>query len=457
VLLSPGISAFAEGSGPNFIPIVTKKNNAFYISPQGDDSNDGSYDAPWQTPQHAADNAPAGATIFLRAGSYQYFTINRPELTFAGYPNEDVTFVGNGQEQHTIMIRDTSNITIQGLTIQDNSVDYGTGIHVENSQDILIRNNLIRAHQGFGIVIKNGTNVIVQENELTDNANAIEVRYVSQGVMILNNLVHHNQRDVDSGRAAIGINFYYTSGQVTAQGNWLWENHTIDRPDPGGSAFEVYAASNILITGNTIWDNETVFETGTDDEKTPCSDITFTRNLVFRGTRQQGLILRCAENSLISHNTFDGLDNYVFALSHFKGEYGASIEGLRIINNIAVDGRVYMIETELPASVEIDHNLIYNPGSDSEYGEYIAYVEDFGNTDDFTEFKSWTPYEGDGQSLNPLFVDQVNRDYQLQEFSPAIDAGMILSEPYSGSAPDIGMYEYDKSLLIFPIDRFQQY
>jgi parallel beta-helix repeat protein len=456
-LLFPALPAFAEGTGPNFIPIVTKKTNVFYLSPQGDDSNDGSYNAPWQTPQHAADNAPSGATIYLRAGTYHYFTISRPQLTFTSYPGESVIFTGNGQEQHTIMIRDTSHVTIQGLTIQDNNVDYGTGIHIEDAQNILIRNNLIQGHQGFGIVIKNSSDVIVQENELTDNANAIEVRYGSAGVLLLNNLVHHNQRDVDSGRAAMGINFYYTTGPVTAQGNWLWENHTIDRPDPGGSAFEIYAASNVIITGNTIWDNETVLETGTDSDKTPCSDITFTRNLVYRGSRQQGLILRCASNSLIAHNTFDGLDNYVFNLSHYKGEYGASIEGLRIMNNIAVDGRVYMIETALPASVEIDHNMVYNPGSDSDYGEYIAYVEDFGNTNDFTEFKIWTAYEPDGQSRDPLFVDQLNRDYHLQDTSPAIDAGMLLDEPYSGSAPDMGMFEYDQSLLSLPIDRITQY
>ncbi|OGO41371.1 MAG: hypothetical protein A2W36_01215 [Chloroflexi bacterium RBG_16_58_14] len=449
------IPASAESSGPNFIPIVTKKTNVFYISPAGDDSNSGSYNTPWKTPQQAADQAPSGATIYLRAGTYGYFTINRPGLTFASYPNESAILTGDGQEQHTIMIRDTSEITIQGLTIQDNLVDYGTGIHIENSQDIVIRNNLVRANQGFGIVLKNVTNVTVEDNELTDNANAIEVRYGSAGVMLRNNLVHHNQREVDSGRAAMGINFYYSTGPVTAQGNWLWENHTINRPDPGGAAFEIYAATNVTITGNVIWDNETVLETGTDEEKTPCSNITFTRNMVFRGTRQQGLILRCAADSLIAHNTFDGLDNYVFSLSHFKGEYGGSIAGLRIINNIAVNGRVYMIETDLPDSVEIDNNLVYNPGSDAEYGEYLAYVEDFGNTNDFTEFKSWTAYEPDGRSFDPLFVDQTNRDYHLQESSPAIDAGMILDEPYQGSAPDIGMYEYEPSILKFPIDNFR--
>ena len=36
---------------------------------------------------------------------------------------------------------------------------------------------------------------------------------------------------------------------------------------------------------------------------------------------------------------------------------------------------------------------------------------------------------------------------RLQSGSPAIDAGVDVGLPYSGSAPDIGAYEYGGSLL----------
>lgn len=457
--LTPVPFVFAASTDLTYIPLVSKHTKHFYVTPDGKDTNPGTFNAPWQTPQYAVETAPDGATIYIRAGTYSPITIERTGLTLLSYPGETAIFSGDGREQHTIMIRNTSAVTISGLRIQDNPVAYGTGIHVENSQDVLISSNLIQSNQGFGVVLKDNVNVTVTNNELTDNANAIEVRYGSDGVVLRNNMIHNNNRRVDSGRAAIGINFYYTTGPVYATNNWLWENYAISRSSNEGAAFEVYAATNVIISGNVIWDNETVLETGTDEIKTPCANITFTRNIAVRGTRQQGLILRCAADSLIAHNTFDGLDNFVFDLSHFKGEYGASIEGLQILNNIAINGRVYAIEMELPASVTIDYNLAYNPGSDSEYGQYLAYVEGHGNTNLLSEFQNWTGYESHAVNSDPSFVDLPNRDYHISDSSPAIDRGLPLGEPYQGSAPDLGRYEFYALKILkkmaFTLDNFR--
>ena len=442
-----------------YLPVVSRQTSNYYVAPDGSDANPGTIDAPWKTPQHAVETAPTGTTIYLRAGTYRPMTIERSGLTLLGYPGETAIVSGDGYEQHTIMIRNTSDVSIRSLTIQNNPIDYGTGIHVENCHDIMISGNLIQSNQGFGIVLKDVTDVIVANNELTDNANAIEVRYGSDEVILRDNLVHNNNRQVDSGRAAIGINFYYTTGPIYATGNWMWENYAINGSEREGAAFEVYAATNVTINGNVIWDNETILETGTDNDKTPCSNITFTRNIAIRGSRQQGLILRCAADSLVAHNTFDGMDNFVFDLSHFKGEYGASIEGLQILNNIAVNGRVYVIETEMPASVVIDYNLVYNPGSSSDYGEYLAYVEGLGNTDLFSDFQNWTGYEAHGVNSDPLFLDPLNGDYHLTEASPAIDQGLPLGEPYHGYAPDMGRYEFYPikilSKMSFTLDNFR--
>jgi parallel beta-helix repeat protein len=457
--LAPIPFVLASSANLTFLPMVSRHTSNYYVAPDGSDTNPGTIDAPWKHPQFAVETAPTGASIYLRAGSYRPMTIERSGLTLLGYPGETAIISGDGVEQHTIMIRNTSDVSIRSLTIQDNPIVYGTGIHVENSHDILISSNLIQSNQGFGVVLKDVVGVIVEYNEITDNANGIEVRYGSDGVVLRDNQVHNNHRRVDSGRAAIGINFYYTTGPVYATGNWVWENYLIGASEREGAAFEVYAATNVTISGNVIWDNETILETGTDNDKTLCANITFTRNIAVRGIRQQGLILRCAADSLVTHNTFIGLDNFVFDLSHYKGEYGASIEGLQILNNIALNGRVYAIETELPASVVIDYNLIYNPGSDSDYGEYLAYVEGFGNTNLFSEFQNWTGYEAHGVNSDPLFVDQPNGDYHLTETSPAIDQGLPLGDPFQGSAPDLGRYEYNAlnilSKIHFPLDNFR--
>jgi len=435
---------FQAGNGDPyqiFLPIIQNPVSGSYVSNTGSDSNPGTLAAPWRTLQFAVDHAPVGGTLFARGGEFTGFDTSRSNLTLSSYPGESVVIRGNGSDTYTAAIRNATNFQITGINFQNNQLQYSAGIFIENSTGITIRNNIFSNHRGFGVVTKNVTDISIQGNDIYNNANAIEIRYGSQNVQILNNSIHDNTRDVDGGRSAIGITLYYTSGPVLISGNRLWGNHTVEVPDPGGAAIEIYAGGNAIIRENVIWDNETVLETGTDGQQS-CSNIVFLRNVVFRGSRQQGLILRCASNSLFANNTFDALDEYVFYLTHFQGSYGGSIENLRILNNIAVNGRVYSIEGVIPDSVEINHNLLYNPGSSSSRGNYLAYVSGFGNTKVLSEFQSWTNYDLQSLSLPPVFVDSSLHDYHLQSMSPAINIGVNLGEPFAGPAPDAGAFEF---------------
>lgn len=423
-----------------YLPII-QTAEVFFVSTSGSDSNPGTASAPWKTLQYAVNHATAGAVIYIRAGEYTGFTLTRSDLTLSSHPGETAYIHGDGSSTYTVKILDSDHIDVSGIVFHDNQKEYSAGVYIENSTAITLKENIFYDHQGFGIVTKDVSNVSIEGNDLYNNANAIEIRYGSAGVVIKNNKIHNNTRKVDSGRGAIGVTFYRTTGPVTAIGNQLWNNHSTDQVDPEGAAFEVYAGGNVAMIGNTIWENETVLETGTDGQAA-CSNITFTRNVVYRIARQQGMILRCASNSLIANNTFDGLDEYVFYLTHFEGEYGGSIEGLKILNNITVNGRAYSIGTTLPASVEINHNLVYNPGSPSIRGEYLAYVKGEGNTKELSEFQAWTGYDLLSVSLPPLFFDAASRNYRLLFTSPAIDIGKNLGEPFFGLAPDAGAFEY---------------
>jgi len=44
---------------------------------------------------------------------------------------------------------------------------------------------------------------------------------------------------------------------------------------------------------------------------------------------------------------------------------------------------------------------------------------------------------------DPLFIDSTSGDFHLQSGSPLIDAGIDIGLPFSGSAPDLGAYEFD--------------
>ena len=429
-----------------YLPVIITKAaapvvNGYYVSTAGSDSAAGTLNSPWRTIQHAVGAVPSGATIYIRSGDYTGFVVERSNLTISGYSGETPGILSDGSSKYVVKVVNSSGITFTGLAFHDNWQQYGVGIYIEESSNVVVKNSAFYDNQGFGVATKNVTNVTVDANDLYRNGNAIEVRYTGNNVLLSNNKIHHNFREIDSGRGAMGINFYRTTGSITASGNQLWENHSVGAADPEGSAFEIYAGGNVNIIGNLIWDNETVLETGTTDG-VACPDINFTRNIVFRGSRQQGLILRCASNSLFAHNIFDGLDEYVFYLTHLRGTYGGSIEGLRIFNNIAVNGRVYSIEGAIPASVEIDNNLVYNPGSSSLHGDSLAYVEGKGNTKLLSDFQQWTGYDAHSLSSFPVFVNTAILDYRPLGNSPAIDLGKYLGEPFVDSAPDAGAYEY---------------
>src|SRR6185503_20230850 len=147
---------------------------------------------------------------------------------------------------------------------------------------------------------------------------AVAVRLFGEGdpgsvhdVVIEGNWLHDSDSMVvndaapDNDFGGNGIVWHKVSGATVARDNQLWNNRAASR-DYGtdGGAFEIWGSSAVEITGNTAWDNVNVLETGTDGP--PCAGLRFTRNTAFAASVGVGLILRCAENGLVAHNTLVG-------------------------------------------------------------------------------------------------------------------------------------------------------
>ena len=59
------------------------------VAPAGKDSNEGSLESPFATPEHAMSVAQAGDTVYLRTGNYTIsnrLMIEKPRLRIATYP-----------------------------------------------------------------------------------------------------------------------------------------------------------------------------------------------------------------------------------------------------------------------------------------------------------------------------------------------------------------------------------
>lgn len=440
-------------------PSASLPPNSYFVSPSGSDSNPGTLAAPWRTVQKAASNVPAGGTVLLRTGTYGPFTMTRSgtaaaPITFAAYPGERPVVDGQDAVKYTVKLSGVAHVRIVGLTVEGGYAEGqdGGGIMVENSTRVELRDNLVQHNKSFGIRSQNSTYVTIAGNEMTRNAVGVRVNHAGQGTVVSDNLIHHNDRmmvntpDIkgdDSG--AQGVNVVRTTGHVLFTRNLVWGNRAPSY-DYGwdGAAFEVYAASNWEFTDNISWDNRNILETGTDSARTPCANGKFTRNVSYADTtvdRTVGMVLRCASDTLIANNTFHGMQHFVFAIEHMKGTYGGSIEGLKILNNVISisTGKVYGIETALPAGVVIDHNLVHNTGSGP-----LATVVGVGGTSSLATFNSWTGFEANGLVGDPRFVDAAGHDYRLRADSPAVDSGRLISgvtDGFDGAAPDRGRFE----------------
>jgi len=362
--------------------------------------------------------------------------VTRSGIAFASYPGETAV-INAGARQDAVEFTGVTGGALRGVVVQGSAAQYGSAVKIAGSANVTVASSTIRNNRTFGIVIDRSSRITIDGNRITGNADGIEERGAGNGVVISNNRIYGNAKAVDSGRGAEGINFYKSTGAITVVGNLLWDN---------GTHFEIYGSSNLTITGNVTWNGQ-IMETGTDGRV--CNNNRFVRNVAYRGsgfqgTRTNGMILRCASSMLVAQNTLDGFDQFGFDIVDGATgvPYGGSIAGLRVLNNIVVGGRAFSIDSALPASVQIDYNLVNNVGSTAVYGNHLAYVAGKGQFDTLSSFVAATGYERHGVFGDPRFVNRSGRDYRLAGGSPAINRGLVvLSDGYAGARPDLGRYE----------------
>lgn len=426
-----------------------------YVAPAGDDAADGSRAHPWRSIQRAADVARPGDTIVVAPGSYAGFRLTRSgqagrPIVITGKRHRRRPVVEGAGERDVIELERVRHVRLARLAVTGAAESFGAGVRVSDSSDVTLSGLRLHGNRSFGAELADSSHVRLRRSRIWGNESGVQVSRDGAGVRLVNNDVFANDRMIvndaapNNDRGANALVFYKTTGPIVARGNRIWGNWapSTDYGDDGG-AFEIYAASRIEMRDNVIWGNENVLETGTDGSS-GCRGNSFVRNVAYgRGHGSGGLILRCAERMLVANNTLVGLERFSFDVNADASAFGGSIERLRILNNVAVSGdRLHSIDSTLPDSVVIDRNLIFNTS-----GGYLGYVAGHGNTDDLSEFRSWTGLEGDGISADPRFRRAGRRDFRLRASSPAIDRAMRLpgvTRRFKGRGPDLGRFEFSE-------------
>jgi parallel beta-helix repeat protein len=350
--------------------------------------------------QAKIDRASSGTVIILHAGTYSKLRL-RSGITLRGAGDGAAVVTGaTGSWDAGIWIKGVSNATVRGLTIRGNRM---------------------------GIFIRDAPGTLIEDNVIVDNAYGVEVHARTTGSVIRHNVIRENDRRMDAGRRAGGINLFKTYGGVRITGNRIWGNDSV--------GIEIFAAKSARIERNVIAGSADAIETGTDAGGS-CRYNRIVRNVIFNAGKQaeeRGIWLRCLSQSLVAHNTIYGMDKHAIGVTS-SGSFSGPMSDLRILNNALVKGRGFWISGGLPRTVTIDFNNLRacTTARCPAFGHLVATLGST-NYETVRQFRAGTRHMDHGVSVSPGFRHWASSDM--------IDRGKRLSITYAGTAPDLGRWE----------------
>ena len=430
----------------------------YYVSTNGNDNNNGSFDTPWKTIQKACHSVAAGDTVCILAGTYnEKITVPtsgtaNAYITIQNYNNDTVIVDGSsGNGNGVINITNKSYVRIKGLEICNNTVGdppagifvsgYGSGIqilgnkvhNIESSQD---------AH-GIAVYATSGTqsisNLVIDGNEVYNcrlgSSESVVVNGNVDGFRITNNRVHDNNNigidcigfegTADShDQARNGIVSGNTVYNITSKGNPAYGN------DACADGLYVDGGTHITIEHNRVYNCDIGIEVASEHQE-EVSDYILVRNNVVSGCGLYGLCFGgagsgngYAQNCTFVNNTFC---NNATTVQIQKAQNNV------LANNIFFGGTLREGNT---AANTFNHNIWYGDSKPSGLSATDKYID-------------------------PRFVNSL--DFHLQAASPAIDAGdtalttdTVGTVDYEGSARimglaiDCGAYEYETGIVVTP-------
>jgi len=394
----------------------------YYVAPGGQDSNPGTVSQPWRTIQRAADTLAAGDTVYIRAGTYlervvpQYSGSAGSYITFAAYPGETVTINGSGitlpdDLVGLLHIADKAYIRISGLrVINAGPHDNNAGILVDRSSYIVLEHNATYNTISSGIGVWGSNHVTVDGN--TIERACIRIWQECLSVDNTSEFEIKNNEVFDCQEEGIDVKDNASNGQV-------YRNHVHD-----------VQAIGIYIDA---WDRHT-------------HDIQVFQNRIHHVSAYDGIALAsemgglleniAVYNNLVYQNHYVGLDVSVNDSGSPQGQH--PMRNLYIVNNTFYDngrdagGGGILVDNPDAQNVVIRNNIV----SQNDYFQLLvnpavpagAFSIDHNLIDGYRGIIGET-YGTDYVEGDPLFVNALGANFQVQVNSPAIDAGSALDAP----------------------------
>lgn len=426
----------------------------YYVSTTGNNANSGSLASPWKTIQYALNQLPANSILNILPGTYtEKISIPISSITLKNYSATlpVINAAGITTQDAIIAINNKSNVTIDGLELQNNIQLDAQGILIDGSganntiknckiHDIHFSANVNAAvsastnAQGIIVYGTSGTtamsNLKIQNNELYNcrlgYSEGIAVNGNVDGFEISNNNVHNLTN--------IGIDIIGHEGTASANDqarNGLVKNniaHHCVSPYASSGGIYIDGGKNIIVENNTSYHNGYGIEVGCENKGKTTDAITI-RNNIFYDNEICAVALGGFDypggsgkviNSSIKNNTCYFND---YSKSGYGELYLSYSENSVIENNIfytTAEDILSFAELTQPG-LNFNYNTIYCPGGTANLNV------DWNGTgySGFAAFATGTGTNANSIFGNPQFTTAniTNPDFHILTTSPAKNAG----------------------------------
>lgn len=431
-----------------FVMIILLSVNAaygatYYVSPSGNDANQGSALEPWRTIGKCATTITGGDICVVRDGTYtESVTVNRSgtegnPIVFKAENRHGAVIVGKisiRNNAHYVRVDGfkvlIENNAISGISSSGNFNEIFNNLVTTESTSLGLNNTAIRMEGNYSIASGNyvektcfgyylyGSNNIFQNNEATrlklngDCGDVDYMRFFGSNHLIRNNTFH-------------GINFSEIGGAHVD----CFQTYDNNGPQ--------YSISNVIVEGNY------------------CSDSS--QGMMLAGgmyMQSQGLIVR--------NNVFAKCTSWCVCLVDIANAffYNNTCDTTGGIHGMWCRGAKGI------ASCEFKNNIIYGPGSLYGVMETATLIDGTSLSPGKKNLLYKTNgtirgFEDDIVNKDPLFENRAVGNYRLKTGSPGIDAGMPIpgwsgatdqdgrTRP-QGKGWDIGAYEHGGANLYPP-------
>ncbi len=445
--------------------------HTYYVSPAGNDANNGSLAAPWRTIQKAANVVNPGDTVYVRAGVYGPYnngndvavftrsgTASAP-ITFKNYPGEAPvieTMVNGARKERGFYINQAAHLIISGFEIRGAK---RAGIRITGGDFVTIEDNKVHDIRDTasvntvvgGIMVLNDFSRanIIRRNEVYDTSRGIIVRNEGgvpiEGAVVEKNYIHDthwwNASNVYDDKNADGVVCNTTVGMIVRQ-NVITHS--------GDDGIDCYDSDAAIIEQNTVFNSGDILSgspAGANGDGNGIKVSTggggghlITRNIAFNNERagfDQDHVEAAAPGNTYYHN-----------VSYGNGRNGFLLERTSATPNV------------------LRNNIAF--GNNQDNGNYtdIRISNSISTVQLDSNFNLWSdgampsgPGGSEGSSSisgNPLFINpttlgiNLNMNspqfgfvpgFKLQNNSPAVDAGVIIESHHLGGSADMGAYE----------------